>query len=63
MARLHRTRKPEKDSKEPAKYAAYYSYNRLYRSFWSSSLYASKCCSLNFFMTGPGELNEEVGSE
>jgi hypothetical protein len=30
LARLNRTRKIEKDSKEPAKYAAYYSsYNRL----------------------------------
>jgi hypothetical protein len=29
LARLNRTRKLEKDSKEPAKYAAYYSYNRL----------------------------------
>jgi hypothetical protein len=30
LARLNRTRKVEKDSKEPAKYAAYYSsYNRL----------------------------------
>jgi hypothetical protein len=31
LARLNRTRKLEKDSKEPAKYAAYYfSYNRLH---------------------------------